>query len=205
MENVLRHYLLRFKGQPKRTQHYWTISWLPSGIVLNNCGKAIGLVPTPMQVYLSKSYILHPLFNTTQKTAKQARKKKPFSSNLSWSIFELYHGFRAGGGGQGWPRGARAYPIFGSMTASVKNERTIEVCVCCSWWCHRTFAPSKVHLTLFVFLKSDCKQNARSLLTPVSDPAFQALSHVAFVLLSMVTFSTIFLLGQNSSTAIQNL
>ena len=30
---------------------------------------------------------------------------------------------------------------------------------------------------LFVFLKSDPKQNARSLLTPVSDPAFHALSH----------------------------
>ena len=106
----MRHYLLRFKGQPKRTQHCWTISWLPSGIVLNNCGKAIGLVPTPMQVYLSKSYILHPLFNTTQKTAEQARKKKPFSSNLSWSIFELYHGFRAGGGGKGWQRGGPGLP-----------------------------------------------------------------------------------------------
>ena len=121
----MRHYLLRFKGQPKRTQHYWTISWLPSGIVLNNCGKAIGLVPTPMQVYLSKSYILHPLFNTTRKTAKQARKKKPFSSNLSWSIFELYHGFRAGGGRKGWPRGA-------IRINESKCEKTIEVCVCCS-------------------------------------------------------------------------
>ena len=30
---------------------------------------------------------------------------------------------------------------------------------------------------LFVFLNSDPKQNARSLLTPVSDPAFHALSH----------------------------
>ena len=33
------------------------------------------------------------------------------------------------------------------------------------------------YLPLFVFLKSDPKQNARSLLTPVSGTVFHALSH----------------------------
>ena len=54
-------------------------------------------------------------------------------------------------------------------------------------------------LSLFVFLKSDLKQNARSLLTPVSDPAFHALSHggIGFALHG----SFHFLIGQNSSNS----
>ena len=47
---------------------------------------------------------------------------------------------------------------------------------------------------MFVFLKSGPKQNARSLLTPVSDPLFMLFHMVASVLLSMVALSTIFLL-----------
>ena len=42
--------------------------------------------------------------------------------------------------------------------------------------------------SLFAFLLSDPKQNARSLLTPVSDPAFQDLSLVTMASLSMVAF-----------------
>ena len=34
-------------------------------------------------------------------------------------------------------------------------------------------------IALFVFLKSEPQQNARSFLTPVSDPAFHALSHAS--------------------------
>ena len=58
---------------------------------------------------------------------------------------------------------------------------------------------------LFVFLKSDPKQNARSLLTPVSDPAFHALSHGSLSFALHGSFFNHFLIGQNSSTANQNL
>ena len=58
---------------------------------------------------------------------------------------------------------------------------------------------------LFVFLISDPKQNARSLLTPVSDPAFYALSHGTLGFALHGSFSNRFLIGQNSSTANQNL
>ena len=59
--------------------------------------------------------------------------------------------------------------------------------------------------SLFVFLKSDPKQNARSLLTPVSDPAFHALSHSSLSFALHGSFFNHFLIGQNSSTANQNL
>ena len=60
-------------------------------------------------------------------------------------------------------------------------------------------------MSLFVFLKSDLKQNARSLLTPVSDPAFHALSHGSLSFALHGSFFNHFLIGQNSSTANQNL
>ena len=50
---------------------------------------------------------------------------------------------------------------------------------------------------LFVFMLSDPKQNARSLLTPVSGTVFMLFHMVALVLLSMVAFLTIFLLAEN--------
>ena len=53
-----------------------------------------------------------------------------------------------------------------------------------------------ISLALFVFLKSDPKQNARSLLTPVSDPAFHSLSHISFSFAG--SFFNHFLIGQNS-------
>ena len=48
---------------------------------------------------------------------------------------------------------------------------------------------------LFVFLKSDPKQNARSLLTPVSDPAFHALSHGSLSFALHGSFLNHFLIG----------
>ena len=52
----------------------------------------------------------------------------------------------------------------------------------------------KSETPLFVFLKSDAKQNARSLLTPVSDPTFHAFSHGSLGFALHGSFSTIFLL-----------
>ena len=57
----------------------------------------------------------------------------------------------------------------------------------------------------FVFSISDPPKNARSLLTPVSDPAFQALSHGCLSFALHGSFLNHFLIGQNSSTANQNL
>ena len=64
---------------------------------------------------------------------------------------------------------------------------------------------SEICNALFVFLKSDLKQNARSLLTPVSDPDFHALSHGSLSFALHGSFFNHFLIGQNSSTANQNL
>ena len=58
--------------------------------------------------------------------------------------------------------------------------------------------------SLFVFLKSDPKQNARSLSTPVSDPVFHALSHGSLSFALHGSFFNHFLIGGNSSTANQN-
>ena len=55
------------------------------------------------------------------------------------------------------------------------------------------------------FLESDPKQNARSLLSPVSDPAFHALSHGSLGFVLHGRFFNHFLTSQNSSTANQNL
>ena len=55
--------------------------------------------------------------------------------------------------------------------------------------------------TLFVFSISDPKQNARSLLTTVSDPAFQALSHCCLGFALHGSFLNHFLIGQNSSNS----
>ena len=55
------------------------------------------------------------------------------------------------------------------------------------------------------FLESDPKQNARSLLSPVSDPAFHALSHGSLGFALHGSFFNHFLTSQNSSTANQNL
>ena len=60
-------------------------------------------------------------------------------------------------------------------------------------------------MSLFVFLKSDQKQNARSLLTPVSDPADPALSHGSLSFTLHGSLFNHFMIGQNSSTANQNL
>ena len=62
-----------------------------------------------------------------------------------------------------------------------------------------------VQNALFVFLKSDPKQNARSLLTPVSDPDFHAPSHGSLDFAHHGSFFDHFIIGQNSSTANQNL
>ena len=58
-------------------------------------------------------------------------------------------------------------------------------------------------IALFVFLKSDHKQNARSLLTPVSDPAFHARSHGILSFALHGSFLNHFLIGGNSSRANQ--
>ena len=58
---------------------------------------------------------------------------------------------------------------------------------------------------LFVFLKSDPKQNAWSPSTPVSDPAFHALSHGSLSFALHGSFFNHFFIGQNSLTANQNL
>ena len=58
---------------------------------------------------------------------------------------------------------------------------------------------------LFVFLKSDPKQNARSLLTPGFDQAFYALSHGSLSSALHGSFFNHFVIGQNSSTANQNI
>ena len=63
----------------------------------------------------------------------------------------------------------------------------------------------RVTVCLLFSCKSVPKQNARSLLTPVSDPAFHALSHFSFVSSLHGSFFNHFLIGQNSSTANQNL
>ena len=60
-------------------------------------------------------------------------------------------------------------------------------------------------LPLFVFSINGLKQNARSLLTPVSDPAFQALSHGCLGFALHGSFLNHFIIGQNYSTANQNL
>ena len=62
-----------------------------------------------------------------------------------------------------------------------------------------------VCIALFVFSISDLKQNARSLLTQVSDPAFYALLHGSLGFALHGSFYNRFLIGQNSSTANQNL
>ena len=59
-------------------------------------------------------------------------------------------------------------------------------------------------LTLFVFLKSDLKQNARSLLTPVSDPAFHALSHGSLSFALHCRFFNPFIIGKNLPKANHN-
>ena len=53
-------------------------------------------------------------------------------------------------------------------------------------------------MSLFVFLKSDQKQNARSLLPPVSDPALHSLSHGSLGFALHGSFLNHFLIGQNS-------
>ena len=68
---------------------------------------------------------------------------------------------------------------------------------------HFNFPPQEQR-ALFVYMKSDPKQNARSLLTPVSDPAFHALSHGSLSFALHGSFFNRFLIGQNSSTANQN-
>ena len=71
---------------------------------------------------------------------------------------------------------------------------------------HRIYARfTHTFSSLFVFLKSDPKQNARSLLTPVSDPAFQALSHGSHGFALHGSFFNHFFIGQNCSTANENL
>ena len=64
-----------------------------------------------------------------------------------------------------------------------------------------------LHWTLFVFSISDPKQNARSffIFTPISDPAFHALSLGSLGFALKGSFFNHFLIGQNSSTANQNL
>ena len=59
------------------------------------------------------------------------------------------------------------------------------------------------HVSLFVVLISDPKQSARSLLIPISDPAFNALSHDTLSFALHGSFYNCFLIGQNSSTANQ--
>ena len=66
------------------------------------------------------------------------------------------------------------------------------------------FHSDKMQLPLFVFLKSDPKQNARSFLTPVTDPTFHALSHGSIGFALHGSFFNHLLIGQNSSTANQN-
>ena len=56
---------------------------------------------------------------------------------------------------------------------------------------------------LFVFSLSDPKQNARSLLTPVSGTVFYALSHGTLGFALHGSFFNHFLIGGNSSTANQ--
>ena len=58
--------------------------------------------------------------------------------------------------------------------------------------------------TLFVFSISDHKQNARSLLTPVSGPDFYALSCGTFGFALRGSFLNCFLIGWSNSTANQN-
>ena len=59
--------------------------------------------------------------------------------------------------------------------------------------------------TLFVFSTNDLKQNAGSLLTPVFDPAFYALSHGSLSSALHGSFFNHFLIGQNFSTVNQNI
>ena len=54
-------------------------------------------------------------------------------------------------------------------------------------------------IALFVFLKSEPKQNARSFLTPVSDPAFHALSHGSLGFPFHCSFFNHFLTGPQSN------
>ena len=72
-------------------------------------------------------------------------------------------------------------------------------------WRSAVARSSYIGNSLFVFLKSDLKQNAMSFSTPVSDPAFHALSHGSLSFALHGSFFNHFLIGQNSSTANQNL
>ena len=58
---------------------------------------------------------------------------------------------------------------------------------------------------LFVFSLSDPKQNARSLLTPVSGTVFNALPHGSFGFALHGSFFNHLLIGRKSSTANQNI
>ena len=62
-----------------------------------------------------------------------------------------------------------------------------------------------LNIPLFVFSISDPKQNARSLSTPVSDLEVYALSNGNLRFVLHGSFFNHFLIGQNSSTANQNL
>ena len=75
--------------------------------------------------------------------------------------------------------------------------------ICFSWLNVMWFA--QVFKALFVFLKSNPKQSARWFLTPLSDPAFLSLSHGSLGFALHGSFYNHFLIGQNSSTANQNL
>ena len=64
---------------------------------------------------------------------------------------------------------------------------------------------SVAYVSLFVFWISGPKQNARSLLTHVSDPTYYALSHGSLGFALHGSSFNHFLIGANSSTANQNL
>ena len=65
------------------------------------------------------------------------------------------------------------------------------------------FSKLFIAVTLFVFSISDRKQNARSHLTPPSNPAFHALSHGSLGFALHDSFFNHFLNRQNSLTANQ--
>ena len=74
------------------------------------------------------------------------------------------------------------------------------------FWCQNSRIHARNANTLFLLSISDTKHNARSLLTPVSNPAFQAPSHGCFFDFALLdTFLNHFLLVKILPTAKQNL
>ena len=61
------------------------------------------------------------------------------------------------------------------------------------------------NISLFVFSIADPKQNVNSFMTPFSDSVFYALSHGSLGFAFHGSFFNHVLIGQNSSTANQNL